>query len=267
MIDFHRPDRALRGMQRTKRNQKTATPNVPDVVEVLPPIHEIPEGLRQYDVLSGRGAFVNEYPGNQHLRSLATVRHEQFRTGNYAEKRKMALEIVNEIKSRDPPGRFLKKSDIHGENGPLIGGEWVQMSDEKAVAKTCQVLRDMKRPDRWERDERRRIKNRHKQELRMNQKHLVSELTGQASLMGGTENITTHTSNGEGSAISHGVSAAGTRGEHLPMIQNAGGPKKCSHDEEEEEEEDQELLHPDIVAEAVAAATEAMNKIVKPAPP
>eukprot|EP00977_Amphora_coffeiformis_P019551 scaffold7349_cov173-Amphora_coffeaeformis.AAC.32 len=257
MRDFHRPDRALREMQRTKRNKKTATPNAPDEIEALPPINEIPKGLREHDVLSGRGAFVNEYPGNQHLRSLATSRHEQFRTGNYAEKRKTALEIVNEIKSRLPPGRFLKKPDPQEESRPLIGGEWVQMSDEKAIAKTCQVLRDMKRLDRLERDEKRRVKNRRKQELRVNQECLVSGLARQKSLAVETENDVTHNSNNEGSTISH----ESARGEDLPMIQNFEGPKTFNHDEEEED------LHPDIVAEAVAAATEAMNKIDKPAAP
>ena len=243
----------LRGIQCTKRNKTTATPNAPHEIKVLPPINEIPEGLRQQDVLSGRGAFVNEYPGNQHLRTLATARHEQFRTGNYVEKRKIALEIVNEIKSSDPPGRFLKKPDAKDESGPLIAEEWLQMSDEKAIAKTCQVLRDMKRPDRWERDEKRKLKKRRQQELRTSQERYQASFT--------TESIVTKASNHEGmSAILHEM-YADSRDEDVPMMQNYDGPEHYNHDEEEEEEE----LHPDIVAEAVAAA---MNKIDKPpAPP
>lgn len=207
----------------------------------MPPINEIPKELREHDVLSGRGAFVNEYPGNQHLRNLAAAKHEQFRTGSYAEKRKIAVGIVNQIKSSHPPGRFLKKPDSTDEKSPLIAGEWLQMSDEKAIAKTCQVLRDMKRPDRWERDEKRRMNKHRKQEMHRNQEHLASELAQDTRLTAETNNILSRCPNNQRvSTLSQ---------EEVRASRNYDEPEKFNDADEE--------LHPDIVAEAIAAVTEA----------
>lgn len=126
----------------------------------LDPIIENPFGVHDHDVLSGRGAFVNGHIGNQRLRGLAIERKIQFDKGNYSEKRALATEIVGIIRSLDPPGRFLKR--VTGGNvvptkaaddtwvlpPRKLDGSWEELSDDKAIHKACQVMRDINRPDR-----------------------------------------------------------------------------------------------------------------------
>jgi hypothetical protein len=127
----------------------------------LPPIVENPYGVHDHDVLSGRGAFVNGHIGNERFRQLAIERKDRFDAGNYADKRALATEIVGIIRSLDPPGRFLKRATgnsnrpeetAHDEGWSMytrgLDGEWEELSDDKAVHKACQVMRDLHRPDR-----------------------------------------------------------------------------------------------------------------------
>ena len=171
MRDHKRPDRIaqrqLMASTGRKRNRATATPM--DEVHIPPPpkepIIENPFGVHDHDVLSGRGAFVNGHVGNARLRKLAMERKAQFDAGNYTEKRALATEIVTHIRSLDPPGRFLKRADSKQPGESTEGlitaegeGLWEELLDEKAIHKACQVMRDIARPDRKERDERRRLK-------------------------------------------------------------------------------------------------------------
>jgi hypothetical protein len=143
---------------------------------------ENPFGVHDHDILCGRGAFVNGHIGNQRLRTLAQERKAAFDAGNYTEKRSLANEIVAILKALDPPGRFLKKASSKNAEGGASGGddddddnpnvvshkpkddaaapsasesEWVELGDEKAIHKACQVMRDIDRPDRKDREERR----------------------------------------------------------------------------------------------------------------
>ena len=69
---------------------------------------------------------------------------------------KLATEIVTMIKQLQPPGRFLSiaksqssKAETEGDitsHGPE--SSWVEMDLEKAIVKACQVMRDIDRPDR-----------------------------------------------------------------------------------------------------------------------
>jgi hypothetical protein len=127
----------------------------------LPPIVENPYGVHDHDVLSGRGAFVNGHIGNERFRQLSMERKFRFDAGNYSEKRALATEIVGIIRSLEPPGRFLKRA-TGDKNRPVesdndegrsmytrgLDGEWEELSDDKAVHKACQVMRDLFRPDR-----------------------------------------------------------------------------------------------------------------------
>jgi hypothetical protein len=198
---------------------------VPDPPEE--PIIENPFGVHAHDVLSGRGAFVNGHIGNERLRTLAQERKRAFDSGSYTEKRQLATEIVQIIRSLDPPGRFLKRvsgkqqssttesgktdsnnnpeavtdSVVPPENGGdntkgptgeggigpssqqpsnagegneapqttsegggpnIIDGIWEELSDEMSIHKTCQVMRDIARPDRKHREERRQERKRMK---------------------------------------------------------------------------------------------------------
>lgn len=135
----------------------------------LAPIVENPYGVHDHDVLSGRGAFVNGHVGNERFRQLAIDRKPQFDAGNYSEKRALATEVVNIIRSLDPPGRFLKrvtsggnKNTSSSDNNPAnkegeeggslqargLDGGWEELSDDRAIHKACQVMRDLNRPDR-----------------------------------------------------------------------------------------------------------------------
>jgi hypothetical protein len=58
--------------------------------------------------------------------------------GSYAAKRRIATEIVSAVKQQN--GRFLcQAANMEA---------WVMMTDEQAVSKACQVMRDFKRPGR-----------------------------------------------------------------------------------------------------------------------
>ena len=200
MRDFRRPDRLVTRLACQKRNRATATPlaGVPDETTVLPPIVEVPPGLHAHDVLSGRGAFVNAHPGNQRLRAMAMERRRQqqqlqqqqqqqqqqqlqqqqqqqqlqqqqqqqqlllFHTG--AEKRAVAAELVQQIHRLDPPGRFLTKAPPGTPTDQMVAGEYVEMSLDKAIDKTCQIMRDLQRTDRQIRDEQRRLRKLQKEQ-------------------------------------------------------------------------------------------------------
>ena len=169
----------------------------------LEPIIENPFGVHDHDILSGRGAFVNGHVGNHRLRTLAMERKAQFDAGNYTEKRALATEIVQIIKSLDPPGRFLKRmpkskaSEIKsGENQwnlPARGldGSWEELNDEKSIHKACQVMRDIDRPDRKEMLLRRATKKQKKQQQEQ-QRHLHVVNTIPVEAAGGGAYARTH---------------------------------------------------------------------------
>jgi hypothetical protein len=119
----------------------TSTTSVKATEEELgDPIDEV----APMDVLSGRGASVNNHPGNKKFRALCFVRKPLFDAGNHAAKRRIATEIVHlMMKPQDPnvePSRFLKRKD---DKSPHYA-----MTEEQAIAKAQQVMRDYKRPDR-----------------------------------------------------------------------------------------------------------------------
>lgn len=108
--------------------------------------------------------FVNGHSGNHYLRQLAVARKSQFDAGSYMEKRALATEIVAIIKNLKPPARFLCKLKAtrppEGQAAlpPSPEGEWVELDLERSIHKACQVMRDIDRQDRKDRDERRRVK-------------------------------------------------------------------------------------------------------------
>ena len=103
------------------------------------------------DVLSGRGAFVNSQNGNLLLRSLCFANKTQFDAGNPAAKRRLAIEIVRQMKAQYG-SRFLKRE--------TSASPWIEMDDEAAQQKAQQIMRDYRRPDREERDKRVKKRNR-----------------------------------------------------------------------------------------------------------
>ena len=110
--------------------------------------------VTDHDVLSGRGASINQHRGNQHFRALCFHRKAEFDVGNHTNKRRIATEVVQMVRSLDPSGRFLKrqwegpsKRAADDADRPSKG-PWLELSGEKAVLKACQVMRDFRRPDR-----------------------------------------------------------------------------------------------------------------------
>ena len=96
------------------------------------------------DVLSGRGANVNNHQGNKKFRALCFVRKPLFDRGNHAAKRRIATEIVHlmtQPTDGSSPARFLKKTN--DKQAPFY-----LMTEEQAISKAQQVMRDYKRPDR-----------------------------------------------------------------------------------------------------------------------
>ncbi|KAL3756236.1 hypothetical protein ACHAWU_007187 [Discostella pseudostelligera] len=88
------------------------------------------------DVLCGRGGVVNSHPGNEQYREIVERKKRIYLTARFKrEKRLIASSIVQEIRSMDPPGRFLIKD-------PIKNNVWHEIGDEKAREKTSQALRE-----------------------------------------------------------------------------------------------------------------------------
>ncbi|CAJ1959413.1 unnamed protein product [Cylindrotheca closterium] len=87
-----------------------------------------------HDVLSGRGNFVNYHAGNEHFRGLVRKHKVDYVQCPKPQKGKFSKMIVDEIKSRNPPGRFLKQ-----DGATKL---WYDIGEKKALDKTRQALRE-----------------------------------------------------------------------------------------------------------------------------
>ena len=111
------------------------------------------------DVLTGRGAFINDHPGNKYWRTLAKQGKARFDAGDQTDKKEVAMEIVRAVTNQTPTaGRFLRKIDptpATGKKGKAarafaltprgFQGPWEVMDETEARVKTIQTLRDMGR--------------------------------------------------------------------------------------------------------------------------
>lgn len=111
------------------------------------------------DVLTGRGAFINDHPGNKYWRTLAKQGKARFDAGDQTDKKEVAMEIVRAVTNQTPTGgRFLRKIDptpATGKKGKAarafaltprgFQGPWEVMDEAEARVKTIQTLRDMGR--------------------------------------------------------------------------------------------------------------------------
>jgi hypothetical protein len=96
----------------------------------------------EHDVLSGRGNFVNYHAGNEHFRALVRKHKVAYVACPKPQKGKFSKLIYDEIRSRNPPGRFLKQ-----DSKTKL---WYDIGEKKALDKTRQgkigaVKRDKKR--------------------------------------------------------------------------------------------------------------------------
>ena len=87
-----------------------------------------------HDILSGRGNGANQHPGNIFFRCLIQrYKHRYIHTGP-SEKKAITKRIVDDVFSREPPGRFLKQCNE--------SEEWEVLDYEKVLKKTGQALRE-----------------------------------------------------------------------------------------------------------------------------
>jgi hypothetical protein len=101
--------------------------NAPDVAP--PPIH-----VHDNDILMGRGGKSNMHVGNENLRQLARAEVQQYEKADKNTKSIMAIQLVAQVHSLTPPGRFLKR-DTTTMTWQLVPAEW-------AREKASQCLRD-----------------------------------------------------------------------------------------------------------------------------
>lgn len=88
----------------------------------------------EHDVLSGRGNFVNYHAGNEYFRELVRKHKVEYVKCPKPQKGKFSKLIVDEIKNRNPPGRFLKQ-----DGSTKL---WYDIGEKKALDKTRQALRE-----------------------------------------------------------------------------------------------------------------------------
>ena len=86
------------------------------------------------DCLFGRGGGTNHHPGNKKYRVMVEEKKDKYLSSKRLDKPLVAMEIINEWRSMDPPGRFLKQDD----KTKL----WSDVGDRKAREKTSQALRE-----------------------------------------------------------------------------------------------------------------------------
>jgi len=93
------------------------------------------EEPHNHDVLCGRGNSINFHTGNEFFRSLVKGCEKDYATSPKQEKKRFSSMVVEEIRSRDPPGRFLKQKNNKD-------GGWYDIGLKKALEKTRQALRE-----------------------------------------------------------------------------------------------------------------------------
>lgn len=90
------------------------------------------------DVLCGRGGDINKHPGNIAFRALVhDKKHEYNLDTNKSSKAAISQSIIDAVHSLEPPGRFLIK-----DKSTFGSRFWIEVENDKAVAKTSQALRE-----------------------------------------------------------------------------------------------------------------------------
>ena len=92
-----------------------------------------------HDVLSGRGGGINGHEGNIQFRAWVAERKNDYNLApNKAEKARVAHGVIALVKNQNPPGRFLQKDPT----AVGAGSWWVEVDEDKMMAKTSQALRE-----------------------------------------------------------------------------------------------------------------------------
>jgi hypothetical protein len=89
-----------------------------------------------HDVVSGRGNYSTYHPGNHRFRKIICKIKEEYMKSSYSEKKRYAQDVVDKIKSLNPPGRFLKRDTTCATKS------WYELGQKDTLAKTRQALRE-----------------------------------------------------------------------------------------------------------------------------
>eukprot|EP00984_Skeletonema_dohrnii_P029085 scaffold19434_cov121-Skeletonema_dohrnii-CCMP3373.AAC.1 len=84
------------------------------------------------DVLSGRGSWFNQHPGNISFREIIDEHKAEYMTGTKKQKMDISKAIVEAIHSKEPPGRFLKRCPETAQ--------WKELSKRDAADKAAQAM-------------------------------------------------------------------------------------------------------------------------------
>ncbi|KAL7451104.1 hypothetical protein ACHAWC_002937 [Mediolabrus comicus] len=84
------------------------------------------------DVLSGRGHSVNNHPGNEAFRRMLESHMAAYSAGTKKQKMMISRTIVDDIYSKEPPGRFLKECPDTRQ--------WIELSRREAADKAAQAM-------------------------------------------------------------------------------------------------------------------------------
>ena len=107
-----------------------------------PKLHVPPRGIgpiaepNQNDVLCGRGGRINAHEGNVQFRDVINSHKKEYlaKSTKKLQKAHIAARIIEQIRTMDPPGRFLKEDSSTGM--------WFDIGDAKAIKKAGQALRE-----------------------------------------------------------------------------------------------------------------------------
>ena len=88
------------------------------------------------DVILGKGAIVQQRPGNQRYRNFVIEMKADYDAAPKSLKSLYGHQIVSHINNLCPPGRFLKKC--------TKSGKLVEVKGKEALSKVRQALRDAK---------------------------------------------------------------------------------------------------------------------------
>ena len=87
-----------------------------------------------HDILSGRGGASNNHMGNKIFRTICEHNKELYATLPRTKKLPVAVRVVEAVRLRDPPGRFLERK----KKDKL----WYEVTERRAVEKTAQAMRE-----------------------------------------------------------------------------------------------------------------------------
>jgi len=111
---------------------------------MIPP--QLPEHVKysqkphENDVLCGRGGTTYHHPGNKCFREMIRdKKHDYFCAQTNAEKQAVALNIVQQIRNLNPPGRFIRQDKRNMQ--------WYDIGNKDAMRKVSQAIRDEENGD------------------------------------------------------------------------------------------------------------------------